>query len=122
MTDKPRRTCIGCGAIYEPSGVRQQRCTSCAVEHNRKKNLEYQHAFRARHRTAEESARIQRRTWKLDGMKSRAESLFADGLTATAIARQLGCSHHTLQRHLAQPEARWRVGILRRMDMPEMPH
>jgi len=82
------------------------------VEHNRKKNLEYQHAFRARHRTAEESARIQRRTWKLDGMKSRAESLFADGLTATAIAQRLGCSHHTILRHLAQPAARRRIGIL----------
>jgi len=122
MMGKPQRKCITCDEAYVPRGPRQQRCTSCAVEHNRKKNLAYQHAFRARHRTPVETARIERRGWQLDGIKSHAESLHAEGLTATAIAQKLGCSHHTVLRHLDQPEARWRVGILRRTDMPELPH
>jgi len=122
MKGNPLRTCVGCGAMYEPSGVRQQRCTSCAVEHTRKKNAEYQRQHRARHRSKEETAYQERRTWRLDANKARAEQLVADGLTPTACAERLGCSHHTVLRHLAQPEARRRVGILRRMDMPEMPH
>jgi DNA invertase Pin-like site-specific DNA recombinase len=78
--------------------------------------------FRERHRSPEEAERIQRRAWQLDGAKYRAESLFADGMSPSAIALQLRVSHHTLLRHLAQPEARWRVGILRRLDMPEPVH
>jgi hypothetical protein len=113
------RLCVDCNGAYRPTSPRQQRCQSCGVEHTRKKNLEYQHAFRARHRTAEEAERLQRRAWRLDGMKSRAESLHADGLSPSAIAVKLGCSHHTVLKHLAQPEARWRVDILRRTNVPE---
>jgi hypothetical protein len=116
-----KRTCIDCEALYAPRGPRQQRCQSCAVEHHRKKNLEYQHAFRARHRTPEDAERLQCRTWKLDGVKSRAEMLAGEGLSATAISKIVGCSHHSVIRHLQRPEAQWRVGILRRLDMPELP-
>jgi hypothetical protein len=115
------KACIDCGAMYEPRGTRQQRCDHCAVEHDRKKNLEYQPAFRARHRTKEDAERIERRTWQMDAAKSRFETLFADGMSATAIARKTGHSHHSVLRHLARPEAQWRVGILRRTDMPELP-
>jgi DNA invertase Pin-like site-specific DNA recombinase len=115
------RPCLDCGMMYAPRGPRQQRCQGCAVEHARRKNCAHQRAFRARHRTLEETARIERRAWQLDGAKYRAESLFADGMSPSAIALQLRVSHHTLLRHLAQPEARWRVGILRRTDMPELP-
>jgi DNA invertase Pin-like site-specific DNA recombinase len=92
------------------------------VEHNRKKNLEYQHAFRARHRSKEFAAYIERKKWQMDAAKSRFELLAGDGMSATAIGEKTGHSHHTVLRHLARPEARWRVGILRRLDMPEMEH
>jgi DNA-binding CsgD family transcriptional regulator len=121
VADAMKRTCIDCGGLYVPSGVRQQRCGICGFEHNRKKNAQYQTAFRARHRTKEEAERIQRRTWQLDGAKYRAEALHADGMSPSAIAQKLGCSHHTLLRHLARPEAQRRVAILRNTDMPELP-
>lgn len=116
-----QRTCVDCRALYEPR-TRQLRCQSCAVEHDRRKNRENVAAFRARHRSAETTERIRRRSWWLEGMKSRAESLVADGLSATACAERLGISHHTILRHLAQPEAQRRVRILRALDMPEMEH
>ena len=115
------RTCIDCKALYEPTGVRQQRCEPCAVEHNRKKNLEYQHAFRARHRTPEDADRRERRTWRMDAERARFEMLHADGMSGSAIAKKIGRSHHTVLRHLARPEAQRRVGILRRLEMPELP-
>lgn len=116
------KTCIGCGVMYAPRGTRSQRCAPCAVEHHRLKNQEYQHAFRARHRSKEDAERIERRTWQMDAVKSRAESLVADGLTATACAVKLGCSHHTLLRHLEKPEVRRRVSILMRdTGEPELP-
>jgi len=122
LTDKPRRTCIDCGVMYEPSGVRQQRCASCAAEHTRKKNCEYQRAFRARHRSPEEAERLQRRAWRLDGAKYRAESLVADGLSPSAAAEKLRVSHHTLIRHLSQPEAARRVALLvRDTGEPDQP-
>jgi DNA-binding CsgD family transcriptional regulator len=121
-TGKPQRVCIGCGQLCEPGGPRQLRCKSCAAEHSRKKNLEYQHAFRARNRSPEDAARIERRGWWLDAMKYRAESLVADGMNPTACAERLGISHHTILKHLDSPEARRRVGILMRTDMPELPH
>ena len=111
-----KRTCVTCGAMYEPSGVRQQRCKSCAVEHTRKKNLEYQHTFRQRHKTDA------KRRMLPDAVFGRFEQLHADGMSATAIAKKTGHSHHTVLRHLARPEAQWRVGILRRTDMPELIH
>lgn len=112
---KPQRQCIGCGAMYAPRGPRQQRCGICGVEHNREKSRQYQTASRARHRTTEDAERIQRRRWQLDGAKSSAESLHADGMSASAIAKKLGYSHHTILNHLAQPEASQRVGVLRRL-------
>jgi hypothetical protein len=45
------------------------------VKRNRRKNLEYQHAFCSRHRNTEDAERIQHRICKLDGVKSRAEML-----------------------------------------------
>jgi DNA-binding CsgD family transcriptional regulator len=90
--------------------------------HNRKKNAQYQTAFRTRHRTQEETERIQRRTWQLDGAKYRAESLVADGMTASAAAEHLGVSHHTIIAHLSRPDARRRIGILMRdTGEPEQP-
>lgn len=97
------------------------RCQSCAAEHNRAKNREHVRTFRERHRSPEEAERIQRRAWQLDGAKYRAESLVADGWTPSAAAEKLGVSHHTILRHLSQPDARRRVSILRRTDMPELP-
>lgn len=99
-----QRTCIDCGAMYAPSGVRQQRCGSCGAKHNREKNRQYVAEFRDRHRTKEEAERIQRRTWQLDAEKSRAESLFADGMTASAIAQKLGRSHHTVLKPSPDPK------------------
>jgi DNA invertase Pin-like site-specific DNA recombinase len=85
-------------------------------------NAEYQRRFRERHRNPEEAARIQRKGWRLDAKKYRAESLVADGMTASAAALKLGCSHHTLLRHLSTPEARRRVGLLMRdTGEPEQP-
>ena len=115
------KTCVDCGGMYEPSGVRQQRCGPCAVEHRRKKNLDYVHAFRARHRTKEHIERIERRTWQMDAAKSRFEMLAGEGMSATAIGQKTGHSHHTVLRHLARPEAQWRVGILLRTDLPDQP-
>ncbi len=122
MKRQALRACIDCGLMYEPTGVRQLRCKSCAPLHSRKKNLANQNAFRARHRTAEEAERVQRRAWQLDAAKFRAESLVADGMSPTAAAERAGISHHTVLKHLAQPEARRRVGILARLDMPELEH
>ena len=117
----PQRTCVDCGAMYEPRGTRQLRCGSCRAAHDRKMNAEYQRRHRARHRTREDVERSERRTWQMDAARSRFELLHADGMSATAIARKLRCSHHTVLRHLARPEAQFRVGILRRTDMPELP-
>jgi predicted nucleic acid-binding Zn-ribbon protein len=99
-----KRTCIDCGAMYEPSGVRQQRCGSCGVKHNQKKNRQYQRDFRAHHRTKADAERIERCTWRLEGAKSRAESLHADSMSPSAIAQKLGRSHHTVLKHLARPQ------------------
>jgi DNA-binding CsgD family transcriptional regulator len=118
----PRKQCVDCGKPFTPVSNHQQRCADCGAAHNRRANAHYQAQHRARHRTKEDAERIQRRTWQLDAAKSRAESLHADGMSPSAIAQKLGCSHHTVLRHLAQPEARWRVGILRRLDMPEPVH
>jgi DNA invertase Pin-like site-specific DNA recombinase len=117
-----RRPCVDCGALYEPRGARQQRCKSCGVKHNRRKNRENVAAFRARHRTNEDVERSERRTWKMDAARSRFEMLHADGMSPSAIAQKTGHSHHTVLRHLDRPEAQRRVGILRRLDMPELPH
>jgi len=121
---KTRRTCIDCGAMYELRGPRQERCQSCAVEHTRKKNLERQHAFRARHRTPEEAERIQRRTWRVELEKHSCEMLVSEGMSPSAAARKVHLSHHTILKHLATPEAQWRVAILRRTNVPEpeLPH
>jgi DNA invertase Pin-like site-specific DNA recombinase len=85
-------------------------------------NAEYQRQHRAHLRTPEDAERSLRRTWRMDATRSRFEMLHADGMSASAIAQKTGHSHHTVLRHLARPEARWRVGILRRTDMPELPH
>jgi DNA invertase Pin-like site-specific DNA recombinase len=117
MSPKP---CVDCGGMYEPRGTRQQRCETCAVKRNRKKNLEYQHAFRVRHKTKEDAERSERRTWQMDAARSRFELLASDGMSATAIARKTGHSHHTVLEWLARPEAQWRVRLLR-IEPPEMP-
>jgi DNA-binding CsgD family transcriptional regulator len=78
-------------------------------------------AFRVRHRTPAETARIERKGWRLDMAKYRCESLVADGWTPSAAAEKLGVSHHTILRHLSQPDAQRRVSILQRTDMPELP-
>jgi DNA invertase Pin-like site-specific DNA recombinase len=58
----------------------------------------------------------------LDAARARFEMLAGDGMSATAIGQKTGHSHHTVLRHLAKPESQWRVGILMRLDMPEMEH
>lgn len=50
VTVRAPRTCIDCGVEYAPSGNHQQRCQSCAAEHNRMKNRAYQAGFRQRQR------------------------------------------------------------------------
>ena len=118
---KPQRTCVDCGLPYTPSGVGQLRCTNCRVEHTRRMNRLWQQDSRARHTSPQAIERSERRTWRMDAARTRFEMLHADGMSATAIARKLGYSHHTVLKHLAQPEAQRRVGILRRLDMPELP-
>ena len=118
MMGKP---CIDCRALYVPRGPRQQRCGVCAAKHNRKMNAEYQRRHRARHRSAETAERIRRRGWQLDAIEYRSESLFADGMSASAAAEKLNCSHHTLLRWLDKPEVQRRIAFLRALDMPEVP-
>ena len=120
MPKPPQRTCVDCRAMYEPRGPRQLRCQSCAVKHNRRQNAHYQATFRSRHRTPEYAERIQRKTWQMDAARSRFELLASDGMSATAIARKTGHSHHTVLEWLARPEAQWRVRLLR-IEPPEMP-
>jgi DNA invertase Pin-like site-specific DNA recombinase len=124
MRGKPRaeRLCADCGGVYAPSGAQQQRCLPCGAVHTRRRNAELQRARRARRRTPQEAERIQRKAWRVQGAKYRAESLHADGMSPSAAALLLGISHHTILNHLAQPEAQRRVAILRRLDMPELPH
>jgi hypothetical protein len=87
------------------------------VEHTRKKNLEYQHVFRQRHKTDANPRMLP------DAERTQFEMLHADGMTASAIAQKLGHSHHTVLNHLARPEVQRRVAILR-LDgpEPELPH
>ena len=112
---RPQKVCAVCGAEYQPTSPRQQRCPPCAVLHTRKKNLEYQHAFRQRHKTDANPRMLP------DAERTQFEMLHADGMTASAIAQKLGHSHHTVLKHLARPEARHRVEILRKTDMPQLP-
>lgn len=106
-----QRTCIGCGAMYAPRSPSQQRCQSCAVEHNRAKNLEYQHAFRQRHKT-DPKPRVP------DTERGRFEMLHAEGMSANAIALELGRNRRTVAKHLARPDVQRRVALLR-LDGPE---
>jgi DNA invertase Pin-like site-specific DNA recombinase len=102
--------------MFVPRGPNHLRCQACAVKHSRQQNAAYQHAFRQRHPTNAKPRTVP------DAVRYQFEMLHAEGLTANAIAQKLGHSHHTVLKHLARPEARLRVDILRRLDMPELPH
>ena len=120
MKDKPQRTCEDCGAIYTPGGPRQQRCKSCAVRHDRRKNRENVAAFRARHRTPEQAERSERRKYLLAFDRQRIEALMGlEGLTASAAATKIGRGHHFALHHTRKPEVAARIAHMRFWDKPE---
>jgi transposase len=82
-------------------------------------NRLYQQDSRARHTSPQAIERSERRAWRMDAKKSRAEMLHAEGMTASAAAEYLGVSHHTVLRHLARPEVQRRVAILKKTNAPE---
>ena len=109
------RKCVACGVDYSPGGPRQERCKTCAVEHYRKKNLQYVHTFRQRH------PRDVIRQSIPEYEHSEWEQLHANGESASEIAIRFSRSHHTVLAYLNKPAVRWRVACLRIEPPPELP-
>jgi DNA-binding CsgD family transcriptional regulator len=113
------RTCAGCGALYVPTGARQERCAPCALSRTRKAHTQYEADRRARNRDPLAAERRLRRAWRVDGAKARAEMLVAEGASPSRAAEIAGCSHHTVLQHLQSVEVQQRVALLRRHNVPE---